>query len=133
MIKIDFASKSLATSVIGTSPNIWPRYATPGQGDQSYLSFSVKMNTDERILGVTGQLLRDISRTFYLDSIRFNAFYLHLSTGKPSPLRRVNYSGISSERFILIRYALRPFSYTYRRKTKSIGMTISVGKEGRLG
>ncbi|GIY38689.1 hypothetical protein CDAR_574771 [Caerostris darwini] len=51
-IKIDFASKSLETSVIGASPNIWQRYATPGQGDQSYLSFSVKMNPDERVLGV---------------------------------------------------------------------------------
>ncbi|GIY66748.1 hypothetical protein CEXT_447871 [Caerostris extrusa] len=42
-----FRQRISATSVIGTSPNIWPRYATPGQGDQSYLSFSVKMKPDE--------------------------------------------------------------------------------------
>ncbi|GIY38691.1 hypothetical protein CDAR_574781 [Caerostris darwini] len=42
-----FHQRISATSVIGTTPNIWPQYATPCQGDQSYLSFSVKMNPDE--------------------------------------------------------------------------------------
>ncbi|GIY38688.1 hypothetical protein CDAR_574761 [Caerostris darwini] len=46
-----FRQQISAKSVIGMSPNIWPRYATPCQGDQSYLSFSVKMNPDERVLG----------------------------------------------------------------------------------